>query len=122
MNTYKITNITNNIAKRGMNHNSVVDITYTDGMNNKTIKLKPGETIYLTLNSLSTSIRKLMVKQLINVSEISQNHLNALMNPEPIKKIDKKIPFISPGVGIVENDTVIVRKNRTKNTEKTTEE
>lgn len=122
MNTYKIINITDNIAKRGMNHNSVLDITYTDGMNNKTIKLKPGETVYLTLNSLSTAIRKLMVKQLISVSEIPQNHLNSLMAPKPTKKVVKEITFIPPGVSIIENDTVIVKKNRGRSLDKTTEE
>ena len=75
MNTYKITNVTNLIGKRDSRYNSILDIDYVDSMVKKTIKIKPGETVYLQISSLPLSVHTLRVKKLINVLEVSVNEL-----------------------------------------------
>jgi len=82
MNTYRIINTTNEIGKREINYNSTLDIEYVDGMTKKIIKLKPSETLYLTLKSLPLSIRKLIVKHMVDVIEIPENQLKAIMSPQ----------------------------------------
>ena len=81
MSTYKITNITNLLGKREINFNSVQDINYVDNMMRKTIKIKPTETIYLTIPSLPLPVQSLRAKKLITVVEITSSELNKIMNP-----------------------------------------
>lgn len=81
MNTYRIINTTNGLGKRELHYNSTLDIVYIDGMTNKTIKLAPGATMYLTLNSIPMSVRKLIVKRMVDVAEISENQLKEIMKP-----------------------------------------
>ncbi len=99
--TYKITNITNLAGKRDMKYNSVLDIEYVDSMIKKTIKVSPGDTVYLKISSLPLSVHRLRVKKLISVIEIDDNELKRTMNAtkppvvkseveEPIKKV---LPF-----------------------------
>lgn len=88
MNTYKITNITNLIGKRDVKFNSTLDITYVDSMIEKTIKIKPDETIYLQISSLPLSVHRLRVKKLISVVEISDNQFKRrleIITPQPVK-------------------------------------
>lgn len=88
MNTYKITNITNLIGKRDIKFNSTLDITYVDSMIEKTIKIKPDETIYLQISSLPLSVHRLRVKKLISVVEISDNQFKRrleVITPQPVK-------------------------------------
>jgi len=90
MNTYKITNITNLANKRDLQYNTILNIDYVDEMNKKTIKVKPGETVYLKISSLPLSVHKLRVKKLVSVVEITSTELNNRMNankpviPQPI--------------------------------------
>jgi hypothetical protein len=79
MSTYKITNITNLAGKRDLKYNSILDIDYIDEMTKKTIKVKPGNTIYLTVSTLPLSIHRLRVKGLITVTEIGLKELNDAM-------------------------------------------
>jgi len=101
MNTYKITNLTNFAGKRETKYNSTLDIEYVDSMMTKTIKVKPGETVYLQISSLPLSVHRLRVKKLISVVEIGEselkNNIDAL-KPASVKKpevvvenVDKKI-------------------------------
>ena len=97
MNTYKITNITNLSGKRDFKHNSSLDITYVDNMTTKKITIKAGESIYLTAKTLPLSARKLRVKNLITVVEVSDREINDLMNQIPVeKKISKPAPQKRP--------------------------
>lgn len=80
MSTYKITNITNLANKRDFKFNSVLDIEYVDNMVKKVVKIKPGNTVYLTVSSLPLSVHKLRVKNLITVVEISASELANSMN------------------------------------------
>lgn len=85
MNTYKITNITNFIGKRDTRFNSVLDIEYVDSMVKKTIKINPGESVYLQISSLPLSVHGLRVKKLINVTEVSVSELkNSMASSKPI--------------------------------------
>ena len=87
MTTFKITNITNLLGKRGFMHNSEVEAEYIDGMIKKTLKIKPQETVYLTLNSLPLSIHRLRIKGLVTVSEISKKELKSILSAEKVKEI-----------------------------------
>ena len=62
MNTYKITNVTNLAGKREYKYNSILDIDDVDGMMRKTIKVKPGDSLYLTVPTLPLSVHRLRVK------------------------------------------------------------
>ena len=87
MNTYKITNITNLAPKRDRKFNSVVDIEYVDGRTKKTIKLKAGDNVFLTINSLPLSTHRLRIKKLITIDEINVTQLaKSTEKPKPVKK------------------------------------
>ncbi|MFA5207129.1 MAG: hypothetical protein WC428_00365 [Candidatus Paceibacterota bacterium] len=85
MNTYKITNLTNTAAKRDFKFNSSLDIDYVDNMIRKTVTVKPGESLYLTVAELPVSVHKLRIKNLISVVEISQRELENVMNASKLK-------------------------------------
>jgi hypothetical protein len=89
MSTYRITNITNTAGKRDFKHNSILDIEYVDDMTKKIVKVKPGDSMFLTTSSLPLSVHRLRVKGLITVVEVSAVELaNALENSKP--KTEKK--------------------------------
>jgi len=79
MNTYKITNLTNTAGKRDPKFNSTLDIDYVDAMMKKTVKVNPGESIFLQISTLPLSVHRLRVKGLISVVEISQSELKNTM-------------------------------------------
>lgn len=80
MTNYKITNLTNLAGRRDIKFNSILDIDYVDEMKKKTIKVKPGETVFLQINTLPISVHRLRVKKLISVVEVSNNELKNNMN------------------------------------------
>jgi hypothetical protein len=80
MSNYKITNITDTTGKRNLRFNSILDIDYVDEMQKKSIKIKPGETVFLQIHSLPLSVHKLRVRKLVSVVEISNNELKNNMN------------------------------------------
>jgi len=89
MNTYKITNLTNLLGRREARYNSVVDIEYIDNRARKVSQLKPGETIFLTVQSLPLSVHRLRIKKVIDVGEVSAAELQKSMekvNPKAPKK------------------------------------
>ena len=100
MNSYKIINVTNLVGRRDSKYNTIVDIEYIDNRVKKNIKLKPGETIYLTIFSLPLSIHRLRVKNLINISEVSAAEVAKTMEkerPKTIKNVKKiKKPIVIP--------------------------
>lgn len=100
MNSYKIINVTNLVGRRDSKYNTIVDIEYIDNRVKKNIKLKPGETIYLTISSLPLSIHRLRVKNLINISEVSAAEVAKTMEkerPKTIKNVKKtKKPVVVP--------------------------
>lgn len=89
MNSYKITNITNLVGKRDSKFNTVVDIEYVDNRVKKTINLKAGETVYLTVSSLPLSIHRLRIKNLISITEVSAIEVTKTMEKERPKTIEK---------------------------------
>jgi hypothetical protein len=92
MSTYKITNITNLAGKREFKYNSVLDIDYVDEMMKKTISVKPGDVLYLTVPTLPLSVHRLRVKKLITVTEISPEELEKAMKTSQSKvKPEKKV-------------------------------
>lgn len=108
MSTYKLTNTTNLAGKRDFKYNSVLDITVVEGMVKNTMKLKPGDTVYLTVASLPLSVHRLRVKGLVTVVEVSPSDVPKKAKPQktPIKpkakavekKVDeKKIPAPKKG-------------------------
>jgi hypothetical protein len=91
MSTYKITNITNLAGKRDFKFNSELDIDYVDNMTRKTLKVKPGNSVYLTVATLPLSVHRLRVKNLIAVEEVSAIELAQLMKQsQPVKSKVKK--------------------------------
>ncbi len=92
MSTYKITNITHFAGKRDFKYNSVLDIEYIDEMIKKTISVKPGDSLYLTVSSLPLSVHRLRIKKLISVTEISAIELEMAMKAsQPKIKSEKKV-------------------------------
>lgn len=80
MNTYKITNITNQANKRDVIYNINVDIEYVDNIIKKKITIKPGEHIYLMLHKLPISVNKLQIKKMVSVLEVNANELSNVIN------------------------------------------
>lgn len=82
MNTYKITNITNQLHKRDVNFKTPVKIEYVDDRKKKVAEVKTGENLFLTVDSLPLSIHRLRIKGLINVSEVSVAELKKMTAPK----------------------------------------
>lgn len=92
MSNYKITNLTNSAGKRDARFNSILDIDYIDEMQKKSIKIKPGETVFLQIHSLPLSVHRLRVKKLISVVEIGDNELKNNMNvTRPVVVVPKNM-------------------------------
>ena len=94
MNVYKIVNITNQKNKRDFNYNKEITFDYVDNMAKKIIKIKSGETVYLKISLLPISLRKLRAKNLVTVSEISEEEMIKVMGEQKPKAVmeTKKIP------------------------------
>jgi len=106
MNTYKITNITNLVGKRDSKFNSVVNIEYVDNRTKKTIVLKAGENVFLTVQSLPLSVHRLRIKKLIDVLEISPAELKKSiekLKPKPKTKALRKFKVKKP---VIEKEVV----------------
>jgi hypothetical protein len=105
MNTFKITNITNSIGKREPKHNAILDVEYVDHMVKKTIRVKPGNTVYLTVDALPLSVHRLRVKGLVVVEEISATELAKLTKQaEPPKpKPEEKKGFFKNIKKVIEH-------------------
>jgi hypothetical protein len=112
--TYKITNITNLVGKREIKYNSILDIEYIDSMMKKTIKVNPGDTVYLKISSLPLSVHRLRVKKLVSVVEINDSELKKTMDAakppvikteieEPVKKVLPKKKEIKPEIKKVQD-------------------
>lgn len=115
MSTYKITNITNHANKRDYKYNSVLDIEYVDNMTKKIISVKPNDTIWLTVRSLPLSVRKLRIKNLITVTEVSDHELANVISNNAMKR-DVKI--IEPET----HEEAIQKQNKKKTIKKEVEE
>lgn len=121
MNSYKITNITNLVGRRDSKFNTIIDIEYIDNRIKKTIKLKAGETVFLTVNSLPLSIHRLRIKGLININEVSVTELAKTMEKERPKTIKKLKKIKKPVVVVEKKDNVVDNtQKKTKTTTKTT--
>lgn len=94
MNTYKITNITNLAGKRDFKFNSELEIEYIDNMVKKSIKVKPKETVYLSVSKLPLSVHRLRVRGLVTVGEVSEKELTEVLaklkKPEQKEKSEPK--------------------------------
>ena len=106
MANYKITNITNTAGKREIGFNSTLNIDYVDSMMKRTVKVKPGEVVFLRIHSLPMSVRKLRVKNFISVVEVTDNELKNSMN------INK--PVITPPVIVETPEEVEIRVEKKK--------
>lgn len=97
MNSYKITNITNQANKRDNIYNTIVEIEYVDNIIKKKVTIKPGEYIYLTLHKLPISVNKLQIKKMVTVLEVNANELNNVIKnsvkSEVIETQIKEEPF-----------------------------
>jgi len=126
MSTYKITNITHLAGKRDLKYNSVLDIEYVDQMVKKTVKIKPNDSLYLTISSLPLSVHRLRVKNLITVTEVSNKEMeqlkpkaSTLENKEDKKK---KKPVAQKKVTEEEEEDSVKKTVKKKYTKKETEE
>ena len=111
MSTYKITNTTNLAGKRDFKYNSELDIQVVDNMVKKSIKINPGDSIYLTIPSLPLSVHRLRVKRLITVIEVSPEDI-----PKKVKKATspKKKEAVAPKKSITEKKPVAKKKPAVK--------
>lgn len=102
MKTYKITNTTNLFGKRERKYNSIVNIEFVDNRIKKTINLKAGESVFLTVQSLPLSIHRLRIKNFIEVTEANPQEL---IKPKPVRK-----PRAKKVVPVKKEVTVEVKK------------
>ena len=86
MTTYKITNVTNLVGKRDPKHNSVVNIDYVDNRTKKTLVLKAGEEVFISVQSLPLSVHRLRIKKLIEIAEVSPAVLKKAAPKKPAAK------------------------------------
>ena len=70
MGMYKITNITNVVGKRDVNYNSILNIELIENMKKKIIKLKPEDSVVISVLRLPISIHALRIKGLVSVVEV----------------------------------------------------
>jgi len=91
MNTYKITNITNLLAKRDRKFNTTLAIEYVDKMTKKTVNVKPNDSVFLSVSTLPLSVHRLRIKNLIIVSEVNPTEVaKAVKKAAPKKKAVSK--------------------------------
>jgi len=114
MTNYKITNLTDTLAKRSARHDAILNIDYVDEMTKKSIKIKPGETVFLKINSLPLSVHRLRVKKLISVVEVSDNELKNNMNANRPMVIPKGVETAEETEKRITTSTSSSKKNRTK--------
>lgn len=88
---YKIKNITGKLPKRHVNKDSVLSIEYQVGFHKKFKKLNINDEIVLSCRTLPVSIHGLRAKQLITVTEISENEFMRLQKPSA-----RKVPVPTP--------------------------
>ena len=106
MSIYKITNRTNLVGKRDFKFNSELDITVVDNMVKKTMKIKPGDSVFLTVASLPLSVHRLRVKGLVTVVEVSPADLPKKASvPKPANK-----KVANPKPTTIEKKTVSAKK------------
>ena len=127
MNTYKILNITNLVGKRDINFNKVVDIIYLDNRIKKVNKLKAGQSMFLSIQSLPLSIHGLRIKGLISITEVSAAELAKSMNTTKPKatlkaKIGKHNTAVAKKEPAEEIDTHPKKKTTRKTTSKNMED
>jgi len=117
MATYKITNITNLAGKRDAKFNMALDIEYIDNRAKKIIHLKPGEDVFLTVNSLPLSVHRLRIKKLIEINEISAVELAKSMEKS---KSQTKVKSKSPKrvISVVKKETPVTTSKKTMTTSK----
>jgi hypothetical protein len=122
MNTYKITNLTNTAGKRDPKFNATLDIDYVDAMMKKTVRVKPGETIFLQISTLPLSVHRLRVKKLISVVEVGSSELKNTM--EATNKLhNSKKEVVVETIGVTDEVKSVEYKKRTgkKTQEESTE-
>lgn len=105
MNTYKITNITNQLNKRDIQYSTNVNVQYVDKMIKKTLIVKPGESVFLSIEKLPISIYKLKIKNLILVSFVDAAELENLMNKSKVMT-DEKLD------AVIEQSFIPKKKNK----------
>jgi hypothetical protein len=88
---YKIKNITGKLPKRHVNKDTILNIEYQVGFHKKFKKLNFNDEIVLSCRRLPISIHGLRAKQLITVTEISENEFMRLQKPSA-----RKIPIALP--------------------------
>lgn len=86
MSFYKIINITHTLGKRKPECNTILDIIYVENLIKKTIKIKPRDTVYISIGSLPLSVHRLRVLKLVAVIEVSEREVIDEQN----KKLNKK--------------------------------
>ena len=112
MNTYKITNITNLLAKRNRKFNTTIAIEYIDKMTKKIINIIPNNSVYLTVSTLPLSIHRLRIKNLIIVNEVAPAELAKTIKTNKVKtpKIAKPKAVKKPIVAVEKNKPVKKKK------------
>jgi hypothetical protein len=120
MANFKITNITNTLAKRHSNHNTSLDIDYVDGFKKISYSLRPNEEFFITTNTLPLSVHKLRMKNLVTVVEISTKELTSnkkekeIVKSVVVKETESKTQVETP------KNMDVVEKPKSKKTSYTT--
>jgi hypothetical protein len=95
---YKIINNTFKLNKRDANFNKTLYFSYIDGFERKEISIKPSQLMYMEFNSLPISLRKLSLKGLVSIFQITddvfytelEKHNKIIMNNKIKNEENKK--------------------------------
>jgi len=87
-NTFKITN------KRDVNYNKSLEFIYNDGIFSKKMEIHPGQLIYIELDNIPISLRKLRLQGLIIMLQVTDSEFESHSKDnrdllENLKKIKK---------------------------------
>lgn len=77
---YKILNNTFNLKKRDSNYKKDLYFEYIDGFDMKKVTIKPSQLVYMEFNSLPISLRKLMLKGLVSVLQVTDDEYYSELN------------------------------------------
>ena len=85
--TYKVTNITKRLTKRANGYNSTLTIDVVERMKRKFLRIRPDDTLFLTVSSLPLSVHKLRMKGHLSVVEVKESDIP---KPKVVVKKSKK--------------------------------
>ena len=115
---YKIKNITGKLPKRHINKDTILKIEYHVGFQKKYRNIGVNDEMLLTCRTLPVSIHALRTKQLIIITEISENEFVKLQKPSAKEPQLEKVEKVVKPVKVIK-ETKITKKHKNNISEST---